>query len=113
MRHLDLKYQWIQSLVKSGRLIIYKVPGVDNVADIGTKSLGKELFNKHRQKLGLIDLKDQEQNNIGAITLDNNFLKNLLVAILTGHSIRDSESQHCGWRQLRSCDWKQLRSDSQ
>ena len=40
MRHVELKYLWVQELVRSGRIVLDKVPGVRNVADHLTKGKG-------------------------------------------------------------------------
>jgi hypothetical protein len=41
VRHLEVRYLWVQEALKGGRLQIKKVPGVDNPADVATKGLGE------------------------------------------------------------------------
>ena len=41
MRHLEVKDLWIQALVKTGRIILGKVPGEFNMADAMTKYLDR------------------------------------------------------------------------
>ena len=40
MRHVELKYLWVQDVVKEGRLRVRKVDGARNVADHLTKAKG-------------------------------------------------------------------------
>ena len=58
-RHLQVQTLWVQQEVKSGRLVLGKVSGSENMADIGTKPLGKTLFEKFRGMLGLQTLEDK------------------------------------------------------
>ena len=67
IRHLEVKLLWIQSLVKDGRLLVSKVNGNDNVADIGTKPLGPMLFAKHRRSMGLIEGPLPNHSNCAAV----------------------------------------------
>ena len=39
MRHIDVKNLWIQGLVRSGRIVLQKVRGDENPADVLTKFL--------------------------------------------------------------------------
>ncbi len=41
VRHLEVRYLWVQEALKGGRLQIKKVPGVDNPANVATKGLGE------------------------------------------------------------------------
>jgi hypothetical protein len=41
VRHLECKCLWMQQLVQEKRLRVWKVPGAENIADIGTKVLTK------------------------------------------------------------------------
>mmetsp|Transcript_37541 Transcript_37541/g.86747 ORF Transcript_37541/g.86747 Transcript_37541/m.86747 type:complete len:1656 (+) Transcript_37541:523-5490(+) len=50
-KHVDIKFHWIRDLVKDGVIKLFFVPGLDNVADIMTKPLGKTLFIRHRHTL--------------------------------------------------------------
>ena len=45
MRHVELKYLWVQEAVSKGRIRMKKIPGFHNPADILTKP-------KERRKLG-------------------------------------------------------------
>ncbi len=41
VRHLEVRYLWVQEALKGGRLQVKKVAGVDNPADVATKGLGE------------------------------------------------------------------------
>ena len=51
VRHLQVKLLWVQRLVNNGAIIVSKVKGEENVADIGTKPLGPAIFEKCRSQL--------------------------------------------------------------
>ena len=60
-RHIDLKFFYMQNLVKLGLVVITKVPGVENVADLGTKYLDAKVLEKLRDIIGLrqgLDVQD-------------------------------------------------------
>ncbi len=42
VRHLDVRFLWIQERIQSGDFHIWKVPGTENPADLMTKFLGSE-----------------------------------------------------------------------
>ena len=50
-RHLDIKLQFVKTLVQSGRVNLKYISGDANCADIFTKGLAKPLFSKFRQQL--------------------------------------------------------------
>ena len=39
VRHLEVKFLWLQEVVREGRVEICKIKGENNIADIGTKPL--------------------------------------------------------------------------
>ena len=45
-RHIEVRYLFIQHLVQAGMLIVRKVLGTDNPADVFTKYVSKETLNK-------------------------------------------------------------------
>ena len=53
VRHLEARDLWIQDKVADGSLQIEKVKSEENVADIGTKFLAKEVMEKHVQVMNL------------------------------------------------------------
>ena len=42
MRHLEIRDLWLQKEVRDGKVIVGKVPGVENPADLMTKILGHQ-----------------------------------------------------------------------
>eukprot|EP00973_Karenia_brevis_P062884 8742419-Karenia_brevis.AAC.1 len=40
MRHLEIRDLWLQKEVQDGRLVVSRVPGEENPADLMTKVLG-------------------------------------------------------------------------
>ena len=53
LRHLNVRYLWVQDQVKSERLWLEKVAGADNPADIATKHLSADIMRKHLESLGV------------------------------------------------------------
>ena len=53
MRHLDTALLWVQQLVRSGEVILEKVPGVENPGDAMTKYLSGPDLQSHLQRMGL------------------------------------------------------------
>ncbi|CAK0837226.1 unnamed protein product [Prorocentrum cordatum] len=56
LRHLGVKWLWLQQLVGAGQLKIAKVKGAENPPDVGAKFLGKGALEKCRTMLGLVPL---------------------------------------------------------
>ena len=53
LRHLNVRYLWVQDQVKNERLWLEKVAGADNPADIATKHLSADIMRKHLESLGV------------------------------------------------------------
>ena len=53
LRHLNVRYLWVQDHVKRERLWLEKVAGADNPADIATKHLSADVMRKHLESLGV------------------------------------------------------------
>ena len=53
MKHIHCAYHWIHDHVEQGDLTVSHIPGVNNLADIFTKPLGRVKFLKFRDMLGL------------------------------------------------------------
>lgn len=51
VKHINLRIHFIRELIEDGFLELFFVPGVDNVADMLTKPLAKDVFEKHRKIL--------------------------------------------------------------
>ena len=57
LRHINVRYLWLQEKVKDKELDVVKVPGVDNPADLFTKHLDANAMWKHIKKLGFYSAK--------------------------------------------------------
>ena len=53
LRHIDVQYLWIQERVKERSIIVDKVPGAENPADLFTKYLASELMSKHLEAINV------------------------------------------------------------
>ena len=51
LRHLRVQYLWLQDKVRRSELMVQKVPGVDNPADLLTKHLAADTMHKHLRRL--------------------------------------------------------------
>jgi len=56
VRHLEVRQLYIQKLTNDGRVKVYRRPGSENEADIGTKPLERELLFKHLRSLGTMEV---------------------------------------------------------
>ena len=70
IRHLDAKRLWVQDALRKRLFKLDAVPGLENVADIGTKALDKATHDKHVGKLGLVpnSAMRKEIPSVGAAT---------------------------------------------
>ena len=46
LRHVEVRYLWLQDELKEGRIELLKIPGTENPADLGTKALAKDEIDK-------------------------------------------------------------------
>ena len=47
MKHIEIRDMWLQKEVRDGKVIVSKIPGVDNPADLMTKILGiREIYER-------------------------------------------------------------------
>ena len=53
LRHLNVRYLWLQDLVKQETIGMKKVAGADNPADLATKHLNAETMTRHLTRLGV------------------------------------------------------------
>ena len=53
VKHLSIRWLWIQEMSKSGKLKVSKVLTTDNTSDIGTKYLPVALHQQHTEGLGV------------------------------------------------------------
>jgi hypothetical protein len=57
MKHVDLRYKWIQEKVEAKEFEIEYVSTKDQVADVFTKALTKDVFQRLRTLCGVVDRK--------------------------------------------------------
>ena len=70
-KHLDFKYQFVKEAIHQGQIELKYIRSEDNVADVFTKPLGPQKFQKCVQAMGLRFSKSVE----GVLELDNNEVK--------------------------------------
>ena len=66
LKHLETRFFAVQQWVKKGRLTIARVPGVENPADLGTKSLAETTIRRLLQNAGMRD-GDEYRNELKAL----------------------------------------------
>ncbi|XP_071739797.1 secreted RxLR effector protein 161-like [Rutidosis leptorrhynchoides] len=54
-KHIDDKHHFLRDHVQNGNIVIDKVESAENIADIFTKPLKKEIFNLLRNELGMME----------------------------------------------------------
>ena len=54
-KHIEIRHHFLRDNVQKGNIVLEKVDTTENVADIFTKPLKKETFNKLRLGLGMIE----------------------------------------------------------
>ena len=62
-RHIKVQYLWIQEKIKNKELGLEKVLGSDNCADLMTKALGGELFEKYVKMLNFEKLEGRAEKS--------------------------------------------------
>ena len=55
MKHVDLRYKWIQEKVEANEFQVEYVSTKDQIADIFTKALHKDMFEGLRSQCGVLD----------------------------------------------------------
>ena len=53
-KHIELRYLYMQELVTSGLVIIRKILGTNNPADILSKYVSKDVLHKHLNAVGIL-----------------------------------------------------------
>ena len=56
MKHVELKYMFMQQMIKEGKVKTKKILGTENSSDLGTKYLDRRDFEKHRAAAGLMSM---------------------------------------------------------
>ena len=52
-KHIDVRHHFIRSHIENGNITIQYIPTENQIADILTKALPAEKFEKHRDALGM------------------------------------------------------------
>jgi hypothetical protein len=60
-KHIDIRFHYIRELVDQGLLRVEFVRTDNNIADIFTKNLSKESFEKHQRSLGLVNSRSYKE----------------------------------------------------
>ena len=53
-KHFSIRSHWMREQVETGTVELNRVPSKENTADVFTKPLQGELFQKHRERLVVI-----------------------------------------------------------
>ena len=53
LKHVHRKYRLIREIVEQKDIVILKIDGQDNIADLLTKALSPKLFDRHVEEIGL------------------------------------------------------------
>jgi hypothetical protein len=60
-KHIEVKYHYIRECVEGGKIVLEQISTRDQLADIMTKPLGRVLFQELRDRVGIVDIKNQHQ----------------------------------------------------
>ena len=60
MRHMQVRWLWLQEEVKKGNVRVFKVKGVENPADLMTKFLSGDEIRKHLEAMNLEAVKPKK-----------------------------------------------------
>ena len=86
VKHIDVKFHFVREKVKEGSVDLVKVKSLDNVADTFTKPLARQLFEKHRDALGVV--KSPGERDLSGSVVKNNKASPVLICI-PGSGISD------------------------
>eukprot|EP00973_Karenia_brevis_P052869 7348933-Karenia_brevis.AAC.1 len=53
MRHLEIRDLWVQKEVYDSKLVVHKIPGEENPADLTTKILGNKDIDKRLSAMNM------------------------------------------------------------
>ena len=59
LRHVRTQYLWLQDKVRSNELVVKKVAGEENPADLMTKNVPEAIMRRHLEKIGFEALGDR------------------------------------------------------
>jgi hypothetical protein len=58
-KHIEVKYHYIRECVEGGKIVLEQISTRDQLADIMTKPLGRVLFQELRDRVGIVNIKNQ------------------------------------------------------
>ena len=58
MKHVEVRYLFVQGLLRRGRMSLHKVGTLDNMSDIATKPIDQKTLERHCRSLGLVGDED-------------------------------------------------------
>ena len=64
LRHLDVRFLWLQAEVAAKRVRISKVPGPENVADANTKPADRRSLEFCRMSMGVSQIPSQLRDTV-------------------------------------------------
>jgi len=62
-KYIDTRYHFIRELVNNGEIYLQSCRSKDQLADMFTKPLAKDVFESHRQNLGVVNTKVFKSSN--------------------------------------------------
>jgi hypothetical protein len=60
-KHIEVKFHYIRECVEGGKIVLEQISTRDQLADIMTKPLGRVLFQELRDRVGVVNIKNQHQ----------------------------------------------------
>jgi hypothetical protein len=103
LRHVEVKWFHVQDLVQKKEVTVYKVDGVSNCADLGTKPVTQAVLKKLLPMAGLAPLEIIDLAGVGAEhaaatnpIIDQNMAKKMLQVLMLMQSIVPATGQFIG-----------------
>ena len=94
VRHLDMRFMWIQQVIRDKEVLLKAVPTDDNLSDMGTKNLPSDKLEKFKLLIGLASLGAQGWRRpeaiVAALTLAS-------LPRVDGRDYNDDEVQNTFW----------------
>ena len=93
LKHLELKYLWLQHTLRQGRLVLVRQPGKGNFADLLTKHLKEDDLNEHLKRGGF---ELREGRPAGATELAAGAAKRRVAAVVMGEAVVPIDHRQLG-----------------
>jgi len=82
VRHMEVKYLWLQQLVATKHVRLVKVRGTEHPPDMGTKHLARESLEKCRRTVGLRRLSEVGVATVGWVVSARTMLARMSLAMI-------------------------------